>query len=316
MKDGVPKVSICILCYNAKKTITSAVRTAVHQDYQNTEIIVVDDASTDNSLEILTKLQRRYKITLVKHKTNKGRGGARKSAVISATGEFIVFFDDDDNSSLDRVTVQLHTIINYEKKLNTKNIACYASSERQYQNGYRVNGQAIGSTQETPPHGPDMAKYLLSYHRRKDWFYGAGTPTSALMIRKSLVQSVGGFDPSLRYVEDVDLAIRLALADTYFLGSPAKLLTRNMTQSEDKSAKNNLIAERKIVMKYATFLRKNKIFHHAYHWPELRYWHFKRNYLMFLIKLFILAFYNPIITFKHLGATGPKRLQHESKMKM
>lgn len=316
MKDGVPKVSICILCYNAKKTIASAVRTAVHQDYQNTEIIVVDDASTDNSLEILTKLQRRYKITLVKHKNNKGRGGARNSAVISATGEFIVFFDDDDNSSLNRVTIQLQTIIDSEKKLNTKNIACYASSERQYPNGYRIKDQAIGSTKETPPHGADMAKYLLSYYRRKDWFYGAGTPTSALMIRKSLIQSVGGFDPSLRYVEDVDLAIRLALADSYFLGSPKELLIRNMTQSENKSAKNNLIAERKIVMKYAMFLKKNKIFHHAYHWPELRFWHFKRNYIMFLIKIFVLTFYNPIITFQHLRATGPNRLKHESRMKM
>ena len=316
MNDYMPKVSICILCYNAKKTIAKAVQSAVHQDYQNTEIIVVDDASIDNSLEILGRLQKLYNVTLVKHKNNRGRGGARNSAVKTATGEFVVFFDDDDNSSLNRVTIQLQTIIAYEKKLNTKKIACYASSERRYPNGYNVTGQAIGSTTETPPHGADMAKFLLSYYRRKDWFYGAGTPTSALMVRKSLVQLVGGFDPSLRYVEDVDLAIRFALADCYFLGSPTKLLTRNMTQSEDKSAKNNLIAERKIVIKYATFLKKNKIFHHAYHWPELRYWHFKRNYLMFIIKFSILIFYNPIITFQHLGATGPNRLKHELKIKM
>ncbi|MDB4599977.1 glycosyltransferase family 2 protein [Alphaproteobacteria bacterium] len=312
----MPKVSICILCHNAEDTIARAITSAASQDYKNTEIIVVDDASTDNSLRELAKLAQEYNIKLVKNQTNEGRGSSRNKAVHSATGEFIVFFDDDDVSTPQRITTQLRTILSFEKKMKTDKIACYASAERRYPNGYNLFTHAIGSTDAVPPHGSDMAKYLLSFYRHKSWYYGAGTPTSALMIRKSLVISAGGFDANLRYVEDVDLAIRLSLNGCYFIGSPIKLLVRNMSESADKSSRNNFCAERKLAIKYKKFLKEHRIFHHAYHWPELRFYHFQRKYHMFFLKLVILMIYNPLITIRHLLSTGPNRIKHELKIKM
>jgi glycosyltransferase involved in cell wall biosynthesis len=316
MSTPLPKVSICILCYNAEDTIARCIRSAAFQNHKNIEIIVVDDASTDNSLREVAKLKRDYNIKLIKNRINEGRGSSRNKAVKAAAGEFIVFFDDDDFSISKRVKTQLRAISSFEGKLNTKNIACYASAERRYPNGYKIFTPAIGSTDAMPPHGSDMAKYLLSYFRHRNWYYGAGTPTSALMIRKSLILSVGGFDPDLRYVEDVDLAIRLSLMGCYFVGSPIKLLIRNMSESADKTSQNNFQAERRLAIKYKDFLRENRIFHHAYHWPALRHYHFKREYHMFFLRLIILMFYNPLITIRHLLSTGPNRIKHELKIKM
>ena len=76
------------------------------------------------------------------------------------------------------------------------------------------------------------------------------------MIKKELLLKVGGFDNTLRRVEDVDLAVRLALANCYFVGSPEILVERHMTQSGYKTADNNLIAEQHLVQKHSKFLLK------------------------------------------------------------
>ena len=314
MKVHSSKVSICILCYNAEDTIGRALDGALNQDYQNKEIIVVDDASTDGSLKILTKLQKEHDFKLIKHAHNKGPGSARNTVIEAATGAFVVFFDDDDLSAPQRASQQMKTIAAFETRLNTHQIACYASGVRAYPNGYNVSSTAIGSTAHTPPHGPDMAKYLLAYHRRKDWFYGAGTPTSALMIRKTLIQEIGGFDANLRRVEDVDLAIRLALKGCYFVGSPEMLVERRMTNAQDKSPERNFEAEQSLATKYKAFLDEAGLFYHAHNWPKLRYRHFKGQYFLFAAQLIGLILRNPFKTINHLLATGPKRLLHEKKM--
>lgn len=315
MKAHSSKISICILCYNAEETISRALNSALDQDYPYKEIIIVDDASTDSSLRILKKLRKEYNFRLIEHAHNKGQGAARNAAIEAATGEFVVFFDDDDVSTPQRASQQMNTIAAFETSLRTKKIACYASGVRSYPNGYTVSSTAIGSTALTPPHGPDMAKYLLAYHRRKDWYYGAGTPTSALMIRKNLVQEIGGFDASLRRVEDVDLAIRLALNGCYFVGTPEILFERQMTEAQYKSPKHNFEAEQNLAIKYKIFLEGSGLFYHACNWPKLRYRHFKGEYFLFAAQLIGLMLHNPLKTISHLLATGPKRLSHEKKMK-
>ena len=312
--DLSPEVTIGILCYNAEHTIELALQSAIKQTNCEFEIIIVDDASTDGSVSRIRKFLKDPKIRLIKHGHNKGQGTARNSVIKAARGTFVVFFDDDDFSKPNRVNVQKVTILEHEKRLNTANIACYASGYRVYPNGYIVTSQAIGSSGAIIPNGIDVAKYLLAFERKKGWFYGAGTPTSGLMIRRELLDEVGGFDPTLRRVEDIDLAIRLAISGTYFVGPSEPLVHRNMTQSNYKSPEQNLIAEQRLVTKYRSLLEKEGLYYHAYHWPDLRFRHFKRQYLRFISTLVRLFLNNPIKTTAHFLATGPKRLRHEKKI--
>jgi len=95
-----PKVSIIIPAYNAEKFIERAIRNVSNQTFQDFEIIVVDDGSTDKTVEIVKKLQKEDKrIKLIELKENSGGAGAvipRTIGCKEAKGEFIAFLDSDD----------------------------------------------------------------------------------------------------------------------------------------------------------------------------------------------------------------------------
>ena len=96
MKDSI-KISIIIPVYNVEKYLGNCLDSIINQTYSNIEIICVDDCSTDNSLSILhsyAAVDQRIKI-IAKEK-NEGTLAARKSGVLSASGQYLTFVDDDD----------------------------------------------------------------------------------------------------------------------------------------------------------------------------------------------------------------------------
>ncbi len=314
--ESVPLVTIGITCYNAEDTISRAIESALAQDWPSIEIIIVDDVSTDNSLSVLRQYSERYnRVRLVEHTVNQGPAGARNSVLNEARGEFIAFYDDDDEAFSNRITEQVNTLCSFEKQKERSLVACYASGVRHYPNGYSLSKPAIGSRGSELPNGTGVAAYLLCYERREDWFYGAGTPTCSLLARKSTFNHLEGFDASLRRVEDVDFAIRLALAGGWFIGTQLELFAQFSTNAPDKSPERNLKAEQYLAIKHENFLRSINRAYYALNWPKLRYCHFKKNYWNFAVTLIGLLIHNPIATVHHLLATGPKRLLHEHRMK-
>lgn len=309
-----PLITVGICCYNAADTIERAIGSALAQTWPNLEVLVVDDASSDDSAERVAVLASRHaNLRLIRHPANWGPGQARQTLLDNAKGEFIALFDDDDASVPERLAVQYARMLAYERETGTRLIACYASGERLYENGYCKLVYAIGSRPQVP-HGPAVADYLLFYAKRPGWFYGAGTPACALMARRSTLLAVGGFDASLRRVEDVDLAIRLALAGAHFIGCPERLYRQHATKAPDKSPEMNLQAEQQIADKYADYLRSVSRYGYARNWPRLRYHHFKRQYGRFLVTLLGLFCRAPVKTLSHLLQTGPRRLRHERRM--
>jgi glycosyltransferase involved in cell wall biosynthesis len=87
------KVSVIIPNYNYAQYVGEAIESVIDQTYSNIEIIVVNNGSTDNSLELLKEFGDR--ICLV-NQENLGQSGARKSGLLRATGDFIAFLDADD----------------------------------------------------------------------------------------------------------------------------------------------------------------------------------------------------------------------------
>ena len=90
------KVSIIIPVYNCEKYITKCLQSVVDQSYKNTEIIVVDDGSTDHSPEICDRFADKYANLNVIHQKNVGLGAARNVGVFHATGDYITYVDSDD----------------------------------------------------------------------------------------------------------------------------------------------------------------------------------------------------------------------------
>ena len=114
-----PLISICITCFNAMNTIRRSVESALNQNYQNFEIIIVDDNSTDGSQKFLIDTYSQNNlIKIILKQENGGPASSRNTCVKNSKGEYIVFFDDDDFSFPNRLEVQLKTIKHYEDFLN------------------------------------------------------------------------------------------------------------------------------------------------------------------------------------------------------
>ena len=91
-----PKVTVVIPIYNVEGYLDRCVDTVVSQSYNNLEIILVDDGSTDSCPEICDGWAKKDSRIKVIHKENEGLGMARNTGIDNATGEYILFFDSDD----------------------------------------------------------------------------------------------------------------------------------------------------------------------------------------------------------------------------
>ncbi len=305
-----PKITIGITCYNASDSIDRAINSALAQTYLNTEIIVVDDCSTDTSCKVISKHKN---VKLIQHEQNTGPGGARNTLLNAANGEFLAFFDDDDESHPDRLQKQYDRITQYETENNTSLIACYASGTRIYPNGHTLKLQAIGH-KPLEPNGEAMASRILYFGNTPDDWCNGGTPSCALMARTSTFKEAGGFDPAFRRVEDLDFAIRLALKTGHFIGCPEDLFTQHATDGNDKSHDKNLAAELQLAKKHKDFLKRKNRYTYARLWPRLRYHHFRKDYFRMGLTLATLLLRHPIAVTKHALTTGPKRLKHEKQI--
>ena len=90
-------ISVIIPTYNRKKFIQEAINSVLEQNYKNLEIIIVDDCSNDDTMEILKeKYSSNERIKLYSNEKNSGAGVSRKFGYSKASGEYLVFMDDDD----------------------------------------------------------------------------------------------------------------------------------------------------------------------------------------------------------------------------
>ena len=95
--DKTPLVSIVVPFYNVEKYIEHCLCSIMSQTYKNIEILCIDDCGQDNSTNIVKRLAKEdARIKLIKHKKNKGLGGARNTGLKKASGEYVLFIDSDD----------------------------------------------------------------------------------------------------------------------------------------------------------------------------------------------------------------------------
>ncbi len=101
-------VSIITPAYNAEKYISQAIDSVRNQTHQNWEMLIVDDASTDNTPDIVKRLASvDERIICLPQKVNKGTGTTRKIALTLAKGKYIAFLDADDTWNPDKLEKQL-----------------------------------------------------------------------------------------------------------------------------------------------------------------------------------------------------------------
>ncbi|MDD3062873.1 MAG: glycosyltransferase [Massilibacteroides sp.] len=110
-----PKVSVVIPVYNTEAYVEEAVRSIMNQTLSDIEIIIVNDGSTDNSLQVIEKLSKEDKRINIYSQKNKGQSEARNLGIRHAKGEYIYFMDSDDILKKEALSLSY-------KKSNTENL--------------------------------------------------------------------------------------------------------------------------------------------------------------------------------------------------
>ena len=132
-----PFISIIIPVYNTEKYISECVNSILSQTYKNFEIIIVDDGSTDNSLDIVKEYQKNYDNITVLHIENSGVSAARNIGIKHAKGEFLFFVDSDD-------ILYDHSLSTFTKELTNDNIEVLIGGSDVTYHPYDKNSQYWG----------------------------------------------------------------------------------------------------------------------------------------------------------------------------
>lgn len=150
------RVSIIVPIYNTKKYLDRCVESLTNQTYNNIEIILIDDGSTDGSSEICEKYKNVDNRIQVVHQKNAGVSAARNQGIEIASGDYITFCDSDDYYEKDKIEIQLNDLL--EKKTDVSIIGIQAD----YPNGKsrtRFNTKESYLWQEP---NTEYIKFLLS----------------------------------------------------------------------------------------------------------------------------------------------------------
>ena len=100
-----PKISVCVPVYNAAPFIAETVSAVLRQDMTDFELLLLDDASTDDSVAVIKRFNDK-RIRLFRHKHNQGIAASRNFLIKQARGEYIAVLDHDDICLPERLQVQ------------------------------------------------------------------------------------------------------------------------------------------------------------------------------------------------------------------
>ncbi len=117
------KFSIIVPIYNVEKYLNRCLDSLVNQNYDNYEIILVNDGSTDNSQSIIDEYQKKYNVIKCYKKNNGGLSDARNFGVLKASGKYLIFVDSDDYVSVDMLNILDSHLLNGDYDLVKFNYA-------------------------------------------------------------------------------------------------------------------------------------------------------------------------------------------------
>ncbi len=182
-----PLVSVIIPTYNRGWIVKEAIDSVLDQDFTDYELIVVDDGSDDNTPEILAGYGG---VITILHQSNKGVSSARNCGVAAASGQLIAFLDSDDLWLPGKLSTQVKFFKDHPDAVINQ------TQERWIRNGVRVNPKQRHHKFSGMIFEHSLALCLVS--------------PSAVMIKKSLFDEVGGFDEQFPACEDYDLWLRVS----------------------------------------------------------------------------------------------------------
>ena len=187
-----PKVSVIIPTYNRAGLLPRAVNSVLAQTYRDYEIIIVDDCSTDDTQDVIRRFADAH-VRAFRHSENSTGANARNTGIANARGEYVAFLDDDDEYMPDALEGL---------------VALMDDSPAEVGYGYGLLALVNQST------GQSERISIIRNGDQRDDVLAQSIPTSTvpMIVRRSALKEIGGFNPNLTIGDDLDLVTRMSLS--------------------------------------------------------------------------------------------------------
>ncbi len=184
-------LSVIIPAYNRATVLPQAIKSVFAQGFEDLEVIVVDDASGDNTQSVITAMaQSDPRIVYIRHPHNQGGAAARNTGIERARGEYIAFLDSDDEWLPHKLARQMELF----GKLDASYGVVYTGLQVIYED--KKKGEVFRASHR----GSFLNELLICNCVRT---------LSSVVVKRHFLQAVGGLDPRLKSCQDWDLYIRL-----------------------------------------------------------------------------------------------------------
>jgi glycosyltransferase involved in cell wall biosynthesis len=185
----MPKVSVIIPTHNRADLLGAAITSVLKQTYQDFEIIVVDDASTDHTPEIIAAFDNE-KVRYIRHEVNKGDAGSRNTGILNSRGDYLALLDDDDEWLPEKLQMQVDALTHSSSKVGGVYTGKLSID--------RATGKILGVY--SPERGVDSFEEIFAVN-----FIN----TSSILLKRECIEKVGLFDERMPCSSDFDMWIRI-----------------------------------------------------------------------------------------------------------
>jgi len=230
-----PLVSVVITCYNYGHFLQTAIESVLNQSFQDFEMIVVNDGSTDNTDDVMHKYSGLKNLKYINQK-NSGQAVAKNVGIKNSSGKFIAFLDADDLWTKDKLEKQMPLFT------SPKVGVVYSGLNFIDEQGNKIDSQ------RTNPHlafrSGDVVQYL---------FFDNFVPFSSSIVSHECFTKVGLFDESLSMGIDWDLWLRIAVFYKFdYVDEPLLIYRKGHTGQMSKRQGERLLCADKITEKFLT----------------------------------------------------------------
>jgi GT2 family glycosyltransferase len=245
--EASPLASVIVVCWNSAEVLGRCLDQLFAQDYPNREIIVVDDGSDDDTLEIAEGARGRGELTIVRSPRNRGCPHARNLGLGRANGEIVAFIDADGFA--DRRWLR-HLVEAFDADPTVGGVASTVFFDA---NPLVINGAGGIVNRQGWAADLSISESLERAEIASEALYPMGC---GMALRRVAIERVGPFDDRmLNYYDDVDYGMRLWRAGYRVVVAPDAWIDHGFGQGAPDSAEKRLLCERhriRVVLKHAS----------------------------------------------------------------
>ncbi len=235
---NMPTVSVIIPTYNRAHVLGRSIQSVLNQTFQDFELIIVDDGSTDDTESLLNRFSSK-KIKYVRHQGNRGRSVTRNTGIRLAKGDYIAFLDDDDEWMPEKLDKQMKIIGTAPPE-----VGVVFTKFKQYDRFGNYVPQ-----RKLPKKEGNIFKQLLG-----EYFIGLQT----ILVKKECFDKAGLFSERILYAQDWDLLLRISQHYQFLYIDEPLAIVHEQPEGRSLKHKRHLVDIQRMLKMYFPQIKRDR----------------------------------------------------------